>query len=153
MNKNFLLLLRTGLVMTSLHGISVPHGSNKGLPLKKSGSPGMFTAGFPGSSFIILNVYLLLKAAHLLDRLDSECQSSSAGNTSHQARIIVCEEGTGHIAGDIQTFDRISVSVKSLCLLVDGDTLLSCQQRCAKPQSVERSCLDGGITRSLTLTG
>lgn len=81
----------------------------------------------------------LFQPRHLLDGFHGKGQGTTHCDASHQAGIVVGEEAAGHIARDVQTFHRLVVGVQSLTLFIDGNALLSRQQRCAQPAAVERS--------------
>ena len=85
----------------------------------------------------------ILQTGHLLDGLHGEGQGTTHSHTSHQAGIVVGKEAAGHIAGDVQTLHGLVVGVQSLTLFVDGDALLSGQQRSTQPAAVEGRGADG----------
>ena len=85
----------------------------------------------------------LFQSAHLLDGFDGECESAPAGDSRHEAGIVVGKEAAGHIAGDVQSLDGIALFVQGLGVLVDGDALFRGEEGGAQPAAIERSLADG----------
>ena len=85
----------------------------------------------------------VLQTCHLLDSLHGEGQGAAHSHTGHQAGVVVGKEAAGHIAGDIQAGHGLVIVVQSLTLFVDGNALLSGQQRGTQPAAVEGSGADG----------
>ena len=85
----------------------------------------------------------VLQTSHLLDSLHGEGQGTTHSHTGHQAGVVVGKEAAGHIAGDIQAGHGLVIVVQSLTLFVDGNALLSGQQRGTQPAAVEGSGADG----------
>ena len=90
----------------------------------------------------------VFQTGHLLDGLHGEGQGAAHSHTGHQAGVVVGKEAAGHIAGDIQAGHGLVIVVQSLTLFVDGNALLSGQQRGTQPAAVEGSGADGAQTVS-----
>ena len=88
------------------------------------------------------------QTCHLFNSLHGEGQGAAHSHTGHQAGIVVGKEAAGHIAGDIQAGHGLVIVVQSLTLFVDGNALLSGQQRGTQPAAVEGSGADGAQTIS-----
>ena len=85
----------------------------------------------------------VLKTSHLLDGFDGKGQGAATSGAAHDAGVVVLEEATGHIAGNVQAGNGLVVAILRLAVFSDGNTLHTAQQRGTQPAAVEGRGADG----------
>ena len=85
----------------------------------------------------------VLQTGHLLDGFDGKGQGAATSGAAHDAGVVVLEEATGHIAGNVQAGNGLVVAILRLAVFSDGNTLHTAQQRGTQPAAVEGRGADG----------